>query len=97
MIRLAMAYVPSRAIAEEVVQESWMAMVQGPHGHESTLCREYLSLHCSHGKGVNGLGEFHYVEAAETNPPTQEDFRTNWGWGGVCRSNFDDNLKRERP
>lgn len=32
MIRLAMAYVPSRAIAEEVVQESWMAMVQGLSG-----------------------------------------------------------------
>lgn len=27
-----MAYVPSRAIAEEVVQESWMAMVQGLSG-----------------------------------------------------------------
>jgi RNA polymerase sigma-70 factor (ECF subfamily) len=32
MVRLAMAYVPSRAIAEEVVQESWMAMVQGLSG-----------------------------------------------------------------
>ena len=29
MVRLAMAYVPSRAIAEEVVQESWLAMVKG--------------------------------------------------------------------
>lgn len=29
MVQLAMAYVPSRAIAEEVVQEAWMAMVSG--------------------------------------------------------------------
>ena len=32
MIRLAMAYVPSRAIAEEVAQEAWLAMVQGLSG-----------------------------------------------------------------
>ena len=32
MVRLAMAYVPSRAIAEEVVQEAWLAMVQGLSG-----------------------------------------------------------------
>lgn len=32
MVRLAMAYVPSRALAEEVVQEAWMAMVQGLSG-----------------------------------------------------------------
>lgn len=39
MIRLAMAYVPSRAIAEEVVQEAWLAMVQGLSGFkgQSTL------------------------------------------------------------
>jgi RNA polymerase sigma-70 factor (ECF subfamily) len=29
MVRLAMAYVPSRAIAEEVTQEAWLAMVKG--------------------------------------------------------------------
>lgn len=32
MIRLAMAYVPSRAIAEEVVQEAWLALVRGLSG-----------------------------------------------------------------
>lgn len=29
MVRLAMAYVPSRAVAEEVAQETWMAVLQG--------------------------------------------------------------------
>jgi RNA polymerase sigma-70 factor, ECF subfamily len=29
MVRLAMVYVPSRAIAEEVVQETWLAVLQG--------------------------------------------------------------------
>jgi len=32
MIRLAMAYVPSRAVAEEVAQDAWLAMVQGLSG-----------------------------------------------------------------
>lgn len=32
MVRLAMAYVPSRAIAEEVAQDAWLAMVQGLSG-----------------------------------------------------------------
>lgn len=32
MVRLAMAYVPSRAVAEEVAQEAWLAMVQGLSG-----------------------------------------------------------------
>ena len=29
LLRLAMAYVPSRAVAEEVVQETWMAVLEG--------------------------------------------------------------------
>lgn len=32
MIRLAMAYVPNRAAAEEVAQDAWLAMVQGLSG-----------------------------------------------------------------
>jgi RNA polymerase sigma-70 factor, ECF subfamily len=34
MIRVAMAYVPSRAIAEEVVQETWIAVIRGVDGFE---------------------------------------------------------------
>jgi len=34
MIRLAMAYVPSRAAAEEVVQETWIAVLRGIDGFE---------------------------------------------------------------
>ncbi|MDH3772551.1 MAG: hypothetical protein OET79_16395, partial [Nitrospirota bacterium] len=29
LLRLAMAYVPSRAVAEEVVQETWMGVLEG--------------------------------------------------------------------
>src|SRR5712691_11525998 len=29
MVRLAMVYVPSRAVAEEVVQETWLGVLQG--------------------------------------------------------------------
>ena len=32
MVRLAMAYVPSRAVAEEVAQDAWLAMVRGLSG-----------------------------------------------------------------
>lgn len=34
MIRLALSYVASRAVAEEVVQETWLAMIRGLHRFE---------------------------------------------------------------
>ena len=34
MVRVAMAYVPSRAAAEEAVQETWIAVVRGIDGFE---------------------------------------------------------------
>ena len=34
LLRLAMAYVPSRAVAEEVVQETWMGVLEGIHRFE---------------------------------------------------------------
>jgi RNA polymerase sigma-70 factor, ECF subfamily len=34
LLRAAMAYVPSRAVAEEVVQETWMAVMRGIDGFE---------------------------------------------------------------
>src|SRR5919106_582481 len=34
MIRVARAYVPSRAVAEEVVQETWIAVMRGIDGFE---------------------------------------------------------------
>ena len=35
LLRLAMAYVPSRAVAEEVVQETWMGVLEGIGRFES--------------------------------------------------------------
>jgi RNA polymerase sigma-70 factor, ECF subfamily len=35
MVRVAMAYVPSRAAAEEVVQETWIAVMRGIDGFEA--------------------------------------------------------------
>jgi RNA polymerase sigma-70 factor, ECF subfamily len=35
LLRLAMAYVPSQAVAEEVVQETWMGVFEGIHRFES--------------------------------------------------------------
>src|ERR671918_969905 len=34
MVRVAMAYVPTRAAAEEVVQETWIAVMRGIDGFE---------------------------------------------------------------
>jgi RNA polymerase sigma-70 factor (ECF subfamily) len=34
MVRVAAAYVPSRAVAEEVVQETWLAVLEGLHRFE---------------------------------------------------------------
>jgi RNA polymerase sigma-70 factor (ECF subfamily) len=35
LLRLALSYVPSRAVAEEVVQETWMGVFEGIHRFES--------------------------------------------------------------
>jgi RNA polymerase sigma-70 factor (ECF subfamily) len=35
LLRLAMSYAPSRAVAEEVVQETWMGVLEGIHRFES--------------------------------------------------------------
>jgi RNA polymerase sigma-70 factor (ECF subfamily) len=35
MVRVAMAYVPNRAAAEEVVQETWIAVIRGIDGFEA--------------------------------------------------------------
>ena len=37
MIRVAMAYVPSRAAAEEAVQETWIAVMRGSTGSRAAL------------------------------------------------------------
>ena len=34
MLRLAVSFVPSRAVAEEVVQDTWLAMLRGLHAFE---------------------------------------------------------------
>jgi RNA polymerase sigma-70 factor (ECF subfamily) len=34
LLRLALSFVPSRAVAEEVVQETWLAVIQGIHRFE---------------------------------------------------------------
>ncbi|MEO8328273.1 MAG: sigma factor, partial [Nitrospirota bacterium] len=35
LLRLALSFVPSRAVAEEVVQETWMGVFEGIHRFES--------------------------------------------------------------
>jgi RNA polymerase sigma-70 factor (ECF subfamily) len=43
MIRLATSYVPNRAVAEEVVQETWLAVLRGLSGFEGrSLFRTWL-------------------------------------------------------
>jgi RNA polymerase sigma-70 factor (ECF subfamily) len=58
MIRLAMAYVPSQAIAEEVAQEAWLAMVRGLSGFkgQSSLKTWLFGILLNHAK-TKGIRE----------------------------------------
>lgn len=71
MIRLAMAYVPSRAIAEEVAQEAWLAMVRGLSGFkgQSSLKTWLFGILLNHAK-TKGTREQRNISfsAIETRP-----------------------------
>jgi hypothetical protein len=40
MLRLAKVYVAAQAVAEEVVQETWMAVLEGLHRHFPSYCNK---------------------------------------------------------
>ena len=45
MLRLAVSFVPSRAVAEEVVQDTWLAMLRGLQRFRGPLVAENLAVH----------------------------------------------------
>ena len=59
MLRIAMGYVGSRARAEEVVQETWMAVLKGVDRFEgrSSLRPRVLLLHPGGSRGLDGADE----------------------------------------
>lgn len=81
MIRLAMAYVPSRAAAEEVAQDAWMAMVQGLSGFkgQSSLKTWLFGILLNRAK-TKGQKERRSVafSSLESSPPSSPSKEYDW-------------------
>jgi hypothetical protein len=52
MLRLALSFVSSRAVAEEVVQDTWLAMLRGLSQFEGVIA-SYLAVHHSRQPGAH--------------------------------------------
>jgi RNA polymerase sigma-70 factor, ECF subfamily len=74
LLRLARAYVPSEAVAEEVVQETWMGVVEGIHRFEgrSSLKTWIFQILTNRAK-TRGKRESRYVSFTEATFPGDED------------------------
>lgn len=74
LLRLARAYVPSNAVAEEVVQETWMGVVEGIHRFEgrSSLKTWIFQILTNRAK-TRGKRESRYVSFSEATVPGDED------------------------
>jgi RNA polymerase sigma-70 factor, ECF subfamily len=82
MLRLARAFVPSSAVAEEVVQETWLAMLRGLAGFEgrSTLRTWLLSILINKARTA-GVREQRSVPVADAGPAVdQSRFGVDGAW-----------------
>lgn len=81
MIRLAMAYVPSRAAAEEVAQDAWLAMVRGLSGFkgQSSLKTWLFGILLNRAK-TKGQKERRSVafSSLESSPPSSSSKEYDW-------------------
>ena len=74
LLRLARAYVPSEAVAEEVVQETWMAVLEGIHRFEGrSSIKTWLFQILSNRAKTRGKRESRYVSFSEATPGSDQD------------------------
>lgn len=84
MLRVAMAYVPSRAVAEEVVQEAWMGVFEGLSRFEGrSSFKTWLFTILTNRAKTRGTRESRYVPFAEKSGSEESD-----EWGGVDLDSF---------
>ena len=81
MLHLAASFVPSRAVAEEVVQDTWLALLRGLEGFEGrSSLRPGCSASSSTGR-TTGTREQRSVPVADPEPavdPTRFDGSGGW-------------------
>ncbi len=84
MVRLAMAYVPSRAIAEEVTQDAWLAMVQGLSGFkgQSSLKTWLFGILLNQAK-TKGFRERRSVTFSSISKPSRFGSTFEEDWAGL--------------
>jgi RNA polymerase sigma-70 factor, ECF subfamily len=84
MLRLAVSFVPSRAVAEEVVQETWLAMLRGLAGFEgrSSLKTWLFTILVNRARSA-GVRESRSVPVADTGPVVDA---SRFGPGGAWAS-----------
>jgi RNA polymerase sigma-70 factor (ECF subfamily) len=82
MLRLAASFVPSRAIAEEVVQDTWLALLRGLAGFEGrSSLKSWLFAICVNQARKTGTREHRSVPVADPDPavdPTRFDGSGHW-------------------
>ena len=84
LLRVAMAYVPSQAVAEEVVQETWMGVCEGLSRFEGrSSFKTWLFTILTNRAKTRGTRESRYVAFAEKTSIEDDD-----EWGGVDLDSF---------
>ena len=77
LARLAMSYVPSRAVADEVVQETWLGVLQGIHRFEGrSSLKTWLCHILTNTAKKRGQREDRYVTFSQLNDDEVEDAPT---------------------
>ena len=82
MLRLAASFVPSRAIAEEVVQDTWLALLRGLGGFEGrSSLKTWLFRILVNQARTTGTREHHTVPVADPEPAVDPArFNAAGGW-----------------
>jgi RNA polymerase sigma-70 factor, ECF subfamily len=82
MLRLAASFVPSRAIAEEVVQDTWLALLRGLAGFQGrSSLKSWLFAICVNQARKTGTREHRSVPVADPEPavdPSRFDGSGSW-------------------
>ena len=82
MVRLAASFVPSQAVAEEVVQDTWLAVLRGLAGFEGrSSLKTWLFAICVNQARKTGTREHRSIPVADPEPVVDPSrFDASGGW-----------------